>query len=183
MLIFISTFTPTGPVRAIAARFRMTNKAAPEAPSAYVDTVLRPMRNFTKRHPTVLPVLLGGATGSAGGTVGWARVVLEAVSTCYSVQVQSLMETVRAMDTTLQSRRSKLTQGQGVAAGVGLTDSDKINLQVKLDVRAYAAEVRGLLSGFTPDPAEAEADGAEMELPALQQLLGLVEESAVGQAH
>jgi len=67
----------------------------------------------------------------------WKLEVIEDVSTSFLEQLRQLIETVRQMETALQ-RRSKLrtTTGGGAASasGVALTDSEKISLQIRLDV-------------------------------------------------
>ena len=50
------------------------------------------------------------------------------------MQVQALMETVKQMDSALQ-RRSKLRTAASTVTN--MSDSDKISLQLFLDVRAY----------------------------------------------
>ena len=60
------------------------------------------------------------------------------------------------MDSALQ-RRSKLrasaATGSGSAAGPAMSDSDKISLQLLLDVRAYAAEVRTVVPLLLAEPS------------------------------
>ena len=68
------------------------------------------------------------------------------------MQVQALMETVRQMDSALQ-RRSKLRNA--APTGTNMSDSDKISLQLYLDVKAYtdAVSVLSPLSGAAPVPS------------------------------
>ncbi len=70
------------------------------------------------------------------------------------------MDTVRQMDLSLQ-RRSKAGTSAAGSAG-GLSDSEKIFLQLSLDVSAFGKEV-GALSGMGPE-----------QLPSFQQLAALV---------
>lgn len=67
------------------------------------------------------------------------------------MQVQALMETVRQMDIAL-GRRSKL---RNAPTGTNMSDSDKISLQLYLDVKAYtdAVSVLSPLSGAAPVPS------------------------------
>ncbi len=65
----------------------------------------------------------------------------------FGVKVQALMETVQSMDSALQ-RRSKLRSSATTTASIGgsapaspLTDSEKISLQLLLDVNSFIAEV------------------------------------------
>ena len=104
-------------------------------------------RNFLKRHRTLPDHLVGTADGCR-----WEVAVLEDVTAEYLMQVQALMETVRQMDSALQ-RRSKLRNA--APTGTNMSDSDKISLQLYLDVKAYTEAVSALspLSGAAPVPS------------------------------
>jgi hypothetical protein len=100
--------------------------------------------------------------------VGWSRAIVEHVTSSYTQQVQELMETAQQMDTALQ-RRSKLrsTPAQGTPGAVNaasMTDSEKIALQMLLDVQHFGAIVRDVC-GIDP-----------MELPSYQKLMHEVTE-------
>ena len=152
-----------GPVRAIASRYRMTNKPSPEAPSAYVETVLRPLKAFLKKHSAMLArvLLFNDSVDLSAMTtpLQWTQGVLDSISQTFTLHVQSLLETVRAMDSTLQSRRKILQLGEGTGA---MSDSEKISLQVQLDVKAYAVDIHALLN---------ELGGTCVQMAALEQLL------------
>ena len=86
----------------------------------------------------------------------WLADCIEVVSASYLQQVKELMETAKQMDSALQ-RRSKLrstntTGGAGTAPSGSekpvLGDSEKISLQILLDVIAFGDEIRG----FDLDP-------------------------------
>lgn len=122
-------------VKAVASRFRMTNKPPPTAPSSYVENILKPIRDFMASHSSLIPE----------ATEVWLPPIVVALSDMYLQQVQGLMETVRQMDTALQ-RRSKLRaaapqQASGAASTAVMSDSDKITLQLLLDVHAFGQEV------------------------------------------
>ena len=124
-------------VRAIANKYRMTNKPPPEAPSPYVEGVLAPLKQYLKLHGNRLSALLvsnGSNTNGLKGLNGdtekfdkaetaaptdstesidptdsrWAVEIIEDVVACMLLQVQSLNETVRKMDSTLNARRNKM---------------------------------------------------------------------------
>ncbi len=65
-----------------------------------------------------------------------------------------MIDTVKQMDSTLQ-RRSKLqAQAAGAAGGTAnMTDSEKIALQIKLDIEAYGREI----SSIDLDPSSVPA--------------------------
>lgn len=92
--------------------------------------------------------------------------LVEDVTSSFLLHVQSLMETVKQMDTALQ-RRSKLRAGAN-SAGAGMSDSDKISLQISLDVKAYGAEIAsmGIPLGAIPSFAllESEVEKAAVEV-------------------
>ena len=95
---------------------------------------------------------------------GWDAGVIEEVTANFLVQVQSLMETVKQMDSALQRRskaRSGPTTGAGATSGA-LSDSDKIALQISLDVKSYGAEITALGVDIANIPSfailEAEVD-------------------------
>lgn len=85
----------------------------------------------------------------------WCLSLIEDVTQSYLEQVRTLTETVRQMDSALQ-RRSKLREGNtagvfnnallpsGTSASGTLTDSQKISLQILLDVSAYMDELHSV---------------------------------------
>lgn len=121
-----------GGVRVIAGKYRMTNKPPPDTPSAYVETILQPLCGFIDRHGII-------ATKFASRGL-WDVAIIEEVTGYFLQQVQSLLETVRQMDSALQ-RRTKARTPQ-----TGVSDSEKIAMQVTLDVQAYGEEVKSLAS-------------------------------------
>jgi hypothetical protein len=85
-------------------------------------------------------------TGGGEGLQAWLQALLEEVSGSFAEQVSALIETVKQMDSTLQ-RRSKLQQQQQAAQGqpaAAMTDSEKIALQIRLDIDAYGKELQVL---------------------------------------
>ena len=75
--------------------------------------------------------------------VRWEAGVLEDVTAGYLMQVQALMETVKQMDSALQ-RRSKLRTAAAASTSINMADSDKIAVQLFLDVKAYGEAVDSL---------------------------------------
>lgn len=67
--------------------------------------------------------------------------VVESVLNSFSEHIINLLETVKQMDTALQRRAIKSRGVQG-SNDTNLSDSEKINLQVKLDVEAFGTEMR-----------------------------------------
>jgi len=93
--------------------------------------------------------------------------LVEDITSYFSQQVQSLVDTVKQMDTALQ-RRSKAqrsTAASGPATGSAMTDSEKIYLQISFDVSAFGEEVRKTLN---LDPNS---------IPSFKSLLSIIEEA------
>ena len=127
-------------VKSIAGKYRMTNKPAPETASNYVKSILSPIRSFIDKYSMDVPPSIPSP--------GWITECAEGVTSCFLQEVKLLMETAKQMDTALQ-RRSKLrSTNTGSVEGTGndgkLGDSEKISLQIFLDVLAYGEELKAL---------------------------------------
>jgi len=79
--------------------------------------------------------------------------MLEDVTNCYAEQVRALMETVQQMESALQRRAKLRTAGTSSGAGSSnsttapLTDSEKISMQIRLDIEAFGAQIESLFTG------------------------------------
>ena len=129
-------------VRGITATYRMTNKRAPERASPYVSKILDPLRALE-------PDVAGKVPPCALQPPGWKVEVLEAVLTHYLEATRELLNSVEQMEDALKKRKQRtgkppgaLPEGTGRAAVAALSDSDKIKLQLLLDVVAFAEEMR-----------------------------------------
>ena len=91
-------------------------------------------RSFLDRRGSLALTFTGSIQGVSTTPGSWELGVLEDITAGYLMQVQALMETVKQMDSALQ-RRSKLRTA--APSGNNMADSDKISLQLFLDVRAY----------------------------------------------
>lgn len=117
-------------------------------------------RRFLHQHST-LAAKLSATTGDGctsnvrgAGLQAWQLGLVQEVTVSFGEQVTALIDTVKQMDSTLQ-RRSKLqTQGAGSAVGsANMSDSEKIALQIKLDIEAYGKEI----ASIDLDPASVAA--------------------------
>ena len=85
----------------MTARYRMTNKAAPTAPSAYVASTLQPIRAFLERHGEAADACeraeAGGDAPSMQPRRAWLARLLEVVCAAFRVRVLALIDTVRSM--------------------------------------------------------------------------------------
>ena len=102
---------------------------------------ISPSRSFLDRRGSLALTFTTTADGVGGTSASWEVGVLEDITAGYLMQVQALMETVKQMDSALQ-RRSKLRTA--VPTGNNMADSDKISLQLFLDVRAYGESLAAL---------------------------------------
>eukprot|EP01038_Epipyxis_sp_PR26KG_P007667 gene7667-10431_t len=124
-------------VKAIAGKYRMTNKPPPDSASQYVESILSPLRSFKEYHDSTLSEFLGDMDSL------WEVELINEVTLSFYDQVKQLMETVKQMDSALQ-RRSKhrtATQATGSGASVAMSDSEKISLQLVLDIEAFGKEI------------------------------------------
>ncbi len=118
-------------VKAIAGRYRMTNKPPPETASTYVASILAPYKTFVEKNKEMISAF--------APTEAWSPAVVNEINASYLLQIQSLMETVVQMETDIK-RRLKVT----TTATTTMTDSEKIALQLRLDIKAYGSELEAL---------------------------------------
>ena len=130
---------PLTSIKGIAGKYRMTNKPAPSQASPYVESVLAPLRTLCQG--SLEPIIAAITESFGSDTTRWCTEVAELVAAAMQDQVTSLLDTVKSMDSALQ-RRAKIrttTGGDGV-----LTDSDKIAMQLRLDIQAFGEEMKTL---------------------------------------
>lgn len=118
-------------------------------------------RRFLQQHSTLAAKLSATSTAAvaegqnSAGLQAWLLGLVQEVTLSFGEQVAALIDTVKQMDSTLQ-RRSKL-QAQGAAGSAGgsanMSDSEKIALQIKLDIEAYGREI----ASIDLDPANVAA--------------------------
>jgi hypothetical protein len=101
----------------------------------------------------------GGGAAVAAQAPNWRVELAEEVCACFGEQVHLLIDTGKQMDSALQ-RRSKIrnaaTSANSANVGAGLSDYEKIALQIKLDVDAFGEELlRFLKAGAGADAAAA----------------------------
>ena len=121
-------------VNTVTARYRMTNKPAPTTASAYVGEALEPLKVFASKYSTAAGLC------SASSSRVWMAGVIEAICVVFRARVQSLIDTVKSMDAALNKRsgRPKATNPGG------MSDSEKILLQLLLDVQVFATLAAGM---------------------------------------
>jgi len=124
--------TPLSAVKGVAATYRMTNRPPPTQASPFVATILRPLQEFDKTFSSRTPPQIGD---------DWKRTVIATVSDKYSIAVEELIATVKRTEEALKSRKTRR-----MMAG-GMSDGEKVKLQLFLDHKAFKTQVEELLGG------------------------------------
>jgi len=145
-------------VKAIAGKFRMTNKPPPDTASAFIEPIFNPLKKLLNSHGKVVNAFQSAFSLThcqaanekdfASTAANWQTTIVEDVTSHYLEQAKALMETVKQMDSALM-RRSKIRPNAASSSTTGtasnnLSDSEKIYLQVTLDIDAYGREVEQL---------------------------------------
>ena len=128
---------PLSAVKGVAATYRMTNRPPPTQPSPFVNTVLRPLKEFNDSFSNRIPRNMG---------ILWKKRIVDTVSERYSTAVSELMETVQRTEEALKNRKARR------AMAGGMSDGEKVRLQLYLDQRAYTLSV--VETGIAPDAVE-----------------------------
>ena len=123
---------PLSAVKGVAATYRMTNRPPPTQASPFVSTILRPLAEFDKTYMSRTPPEIGNE---------WKCTVISSVSDKYSLAVEELIATVKRTEEALKGRATRRTM-----AG-GMSDGEKVKLQLFLDHREYRKHVTSLLGG------------------------------------
>ena len=123
---------PLSAVKGVAATYRMTNRPPPTQASPFVSTILRPLAEFDKTYMSRTPPEIGNE---------WKCTVISSVSDKYSLAVEELIATVKRTEEALKGRATRRTM-----AG-GMSDGEKVKLQLFLDHREYRKHVTNLLGG------------------------------------
>ena len=141
----ISTNIAAGPIKSVKSvvdiprMYRRTNRDTPSKPCNYITSVVESFTNFIKNYKE--------AGVSKSNLETWMNDAGEMVSGSYLVQVQDVLANVTKMEESL--RKLKKVRERGGAAGGekdksgGLSDDDKIRLQLYLDVSFFLRELGG----------------------------------------
>ena len=109
--------------------YRMTNRPAPTRPSPYVSTILKPLKEFNTEFSTKIPSCVGSQ---------WKETIVASIAMKYSKAVSELLETVQRGEEALKNCKARRT-----VAG-GMSDGEKVKLQLLLDHREFMASVRDI---------------------------------------
>lgn len=117
---------PLAAVKGVAATYRMTNRPPPTQASPFVATILRPLKDFDSEFASRTPERVGS---------NWKNQIIATVAERYSVAVEELLTTVQRTEAALKNRKAKRN-----AVG-GMSDGEKVKLQVYLDYKAFADQI------------------------------------------
>merc|ERR1719469_16664 len=125
---------PLSAVKGVAATYRMTNRPPPTQPSPFISTILLPLQTFTQTHYNIIisPTLLSPPE--------WKQNIITAVTSKYHLAIQDLIETVKRTEVALKNRKSK----KAMFSLGGMTDGEKVRLQLLLDYKAFKESVQDL---------------------------------------
>lgn len=133
---------PLGAVKGVAATYRMTNRPPPTQASPFVTTILRPLTRFAGDFETRTPQKIG---------LQWKQSVVVTVADRYAAAVDELLATVARTEVALQRQnaRNKRAARLAAAAAGGMSDGEKVKLQLFLDYQSFVASVEE--AGINPN--------------------------------
>ncbi len=129
--------SPLGAVKGVAATYRMTNRPPPTQASPFVATILRPLKEFDTSFSHHTPPAIGN---------GWKKQIVDTIAERYATAISELIETVQRTEEALKNRKVRR------AAAGGMSDGEKVRLQLFLDQRAFAQTVEDV--GIDPSTVD-----------------------------
>lgn len=124
-------------IRGIPAFYRMLNKPVPTKASPYVEPCMRPIEAFREVASQAAP---------PGAVKGWVQRAVDGAAGEFSTQAAQLMESLRQQEASFRRLSGKTNAGEA-----GLTDLDKIHIQLCLDIDTFTAAAAAL--GVAPEGA------------------------------
>ena len=122
------------PARAIPALYCMTGRAMPTSPSLFVGELLRPLRTFLTDFDAQL---------TPHSRQDWSRDTATALSKNYAQLASGMLDTVRKNEDAIRrygSKKQAIDNGESPPE----RDSDKVCVQLFLDVEAYGSQLNDL---------------------------------------
>jgi len=147
-ILITNCSAPLSAVKGVAATYRMTNRPPPTQPSPFISTILRPLQTFIQNHSTRMII-------PTSTTSSWKQTTIKEVTSKYHVAIQELIETVKRTEVALKNRKSKKPMFGSTANG-GMTDGEKVRLQLLLDYRAFRKSVQDMGVDVGKDMIEME---------------------------
>lgn len=141
--------------------FRRTNRDVPTKPCSYINAILAPLLDFHNVY------------GSAVSTIQlqeWLTLICSSITCQFYICVSDVLTSVQKTEESLRRLKKMRDRGAQVssAEGRGLSDDDKIRMQLSIDVKTFILEIEKL--------------GVKQEnVERLQDLTSLVENAIQGQ--
>ena len=149
---------PLAAVKGVAATYRMTNRPPPTQASPFIATILRPLKEFDLEFANRTPDNIGDQ---------WKTLIITAITDQYTVAMEELISTVKKTDVALQNRRTTRRAASG-----GISDGDKVKLQLYLDYKQYSRHVQELGVNPSEIPGIAKLESLTLEGSQLQSQNG-----------
>ncbi|XP_019631010.1 PREDICTED: conserved oligomeric Golgi complex subunit 2-like [Branchiostoma belcheri] len=124
------------PANDIPRLYRRTNREIPSKASAYVSATVKPLQMFLEEHAAIISVTRRSQ---------WVVSILKVVTERYYSVTDDILTAVRKMEDSLK-RLKKLRKGDSgnSSSSGGMSDDDKIRLQLVLDVKQFGEEIQAL---------------------------------------
>ncbi|XP_078673411.1 conserved oligomeric Golgi complex subunit 2-like isoform X1 [Branchiostoma floridae x Branchiostoma belcheri] len=124
------------PANDIPRLYRRTNREVPSKASAYVSATVKPLQMFLEEHAVIISVTRRSQ---------WVVSILKVVTERYYSVTDDILTAVRKMEDSLK-RLKKLRKGDSgnSSSSGGMSDDDKIRLQLVLDVKQFGEEIQAL---------------------------------------
>ncbi|XP_036916105.1 conserved oligomeric Golgi complex subunit 2 isoform X2 [Sturnira hondurensis] len=143
--------------------YRRTNKEVPTTASSYVDSALKPLHQLQSGHQDRLKPAV---------VQQWLEGALSESTHKYYETVSDVLHSVKKMEESLkrlkQARKTNPANPSGSSGGGGMSDDDKIRLQLALDVEYLGEQIQKL--GLQPKDIKG--------FPALTQLVAAAKDQA-----
>ncbi|XP_043272378.1 conserved oligomeric Golgi complex subunit 2 [Venturia canescens] len=136
--------------------FRRTMREKPTQPCAYVKNALSNLNEFQRTYKKSAPNAVNK----------WLKSTLSSLTEQYSSSVKDVLESVQKTEESLRRLKKIRDKSSGVSLSEsqGISDDEKIRVQLEIDVRSYAETV----GAFEIPPTE---------VPNLEELLRVVQEA------
>ncbi|KAI8482591.1 Conserved oligomeric Golgi complex subunit 2 [Branchiostoma belcheri] len=124
------------PANDIPRLYRRTNREVPSKASSYVSATVKPLQMFLEEHAVIISVTR---------RIQWVVSILKVVTERYYSVTDDILTAVRKMEDSLK-RLKKLRKGDSgnSSSSGGMSDDDKIRLQLVLDVKQFGEEIQAL---------------------------------------
>lgn len=113
--------------------YRRTNREVPSKPSAYITNALKPIEMFMEEHKETL---------SESRRCNWVTAIFSSLTKGYFAVSSELLTSVKKMEDSLKRLKAQRKSFAGMqSSSGGMSDDDKIRLQLTLDVRFFGEQI------------------------------------------